>query len=98
MTPQPVPQDARRELEMLFASHFPLILIESREEARVLSLIREAAQRAGRGREWGMYQWSATDGLRRTDVPGATSQRTLNEPAALLRHLKSSVLAGVYVL
>ena len=30
---------------MLLASHFPLILIESREEARVLHLVREAGQR-----------------------------------------------------
>ncbi len=97
MSPQPVPQDARRELEMLLASHFPLILVESREEARVLSLIREAGQRAGRGREWGVYQWSATDGLRRIDAEG-TPNRTLNEPAAFLRHLKSTTVAGVYVL
>ena len=39
MTTQPAPQDARRELEMLLASHFPLILVETREEARALSLI-----------------------------------------------------------
>ena len=97
MSPQPVPQDARRELEMLLASHFPLILVESREEARVVSLIREAGQRAGRGREWGVYQWSATDGLRRIDAEG-TPNRTLNEPAAFLRHLKSTTVAGVYVL
>jgi hypothetical protein len=97
MTTQAAPQDARRELEMLLASHFPLILVETREEARVLTLIREAAQRAGRGREWGTYQWSATDGLRRIDVE-STPQRTLNDPAALLRHLKSTTYAGVYVL
>ncbi len=98
MSPQPVPQDTRRELEMLLASHFPLILIESREEARILGMIRDAGQRASRGREWGLFQWSATDGLRRMDVEGATAQRTLNEPVALLRHLKSTNLAGVYVL
>jgi hypothetical protein len=97
MTTQAAPQDARRELEMLLASHFPLILIETREEARVLTLVREAGQRAGRGRQWGLYQWSATDGLRRIDVE-STPQRTLNEPAALMRHLKSTTYPGVYVL
>ncbi len=97
MTTQPAPQDARRELEMLLASHFPLILVQTREEARALTLIREAGQRAARGRQWGMYQWSATDGLRRIDVE-STPQRTLNEPAALMRHLKSTTYAGVYVL
>jgi hypothetical protein len=97
MTTQPAPQDARRDLEMLLASNFPLILVETREEARVLTLVREAGQRAGRGRQWGLYQWSATDGLRRIDVE-STPQRTLNEPAALMRHLKSTTYPGVYVL
>ncbi|MDB6161204.1 MAG: hypothetical protein JWO04_4910 [Gammaproteobacteria bacterium] len=36
MSPSTVPQDPRRELEMLLASRFALIVIESREEARGL--------------------------------------------------------------
>jgi hypothetical protein len=38
-----MPQDPRRELEMLLASRFGLIVIESREEARVLALVRGPA-------------------------------------------------------
>jgi hypothetical protein len=65
MTSQPVTQDPRRELEMLLASRFALIVIESREEARVLQLVREASLKAGRGRGWGIFQWTVTEGLRR---------------------------------
>ncbi len=38
-------EDPRRELEMLLASHFALIVIESREEARVLALVKEAGRK-----------------------------------------------------
>src|SRR5690242_10659676 len=83
---------------MLLASHFALIVIESREETRVLSIVREAAQKAGRGRNWGVFQWSVTEGLRRVDVDLGGAQRTVAEPAQLLRHLKATTVPGIYVL
>ena len=46
MTASNAPHDPRRELEMLLASRFALIVIESREEARVLALVREASLKA----------------------------------------------------
>src|SRR4051812_32102618 len=46
MATQPVTQDPRRELEMLLASRFALIVIESREETRVLALVRESSLKA----------------------------------------------------
>ena len=56
MAAQPLTHDPKRELEMLLASRFPLIVIESREEARVLQLVREASLKVSRGREWGVFQ------------------------------------------
>jgi hypothetical protein len=35
------PQDPRRELQTMLASRLALIVVESREESRVLSLVRE---------------------------------------------------------
>src|SRR5688572_33509689 len=90
--------DPRRELEMLLASHFALIVIESREENRVLQLITEASIKAVRGRNWAIFQWTVTEGLRRADVDMGASQRTVSEPAQLLRHLKATPMAGIYVL
>ncbi len=97
MAPQPLTQDPRRELEMLLASRFALIVIESREEHRVLTMINDAGARAGRGRNWYVFQWTCTDGLKRTDVD-MPPQRTLADPAALLRHLRVTPVPGIYVL
>src|ERR1700754_750062 len=98
MDPQGTTQDPRRELEMLLASRFALIVVESREEARVLQLVREASTKAGRGRGWGIYQWTVTEGLRRVDVDMGGPQRTVSDPAQLLRHLKATPAPGIYVL
>jgi len=98
MPAQPLTQDPRRELEMLLASRFALIVIESREEARVLQLVCDASFRAGRGRGWGIYQWTVTEGMRRVDVDMGDSQRTLADPAQFLKHLKATPAAGIYVL
>jgi hypothetical protein len=98
MATQPVTQDPKRELEMLLASRFALIVIESREEARVLQLVREASLKAGRGRGWGIFQWTVTEGLRRIDMDLGGAQKTVSDPAQLLRHLKATPTAGIYVL
>jgi hypothetical protein len=82
---------------MLLASRFALIVIESREESRVMSLVKEATARAGRGRNWCVFQWTVTEGLRRADVE-MLPNRTVAEPAQLLRHMRSTNAAGVYVL
>src|SRR6201996_6611003 len=98
MSAPTVPQDPRRELEMLLASRFALIVIESREEARVLALVREASLKARRGRGWGVFQWTVTEGLQRLDIDLGGPQRTLAEPAPLLKHLKATPMPGIYVL
>ena len=82
---------------MLLASQFALIVIESREEHRVLSLVKEAAAKAGRGRNWAVFQWTVTEGLRRVDMD-LLPNRTVAEPGQLLRHLRSTTTAGIYVL
>ncbi len=83
---------------MLLASRFALIVIESREEARVLTLVREASLKVRHGRGWGVFQWTVTEGLRRLDVDMGAPQRMLAEPGQLLRHLKATPMAGIYVL
>jgi len=86
------------ELQTLLASRAPLVLIESREENRVIELVRDAAMRAQRGRSWGVFQWTVTDGLLRVDVDLGGAQRTLSEPEQLLKHLRATTMAGIYVL
>ena len=89
--------DPRRELEILLASHFALIAVNSREESRVLHLLRDAGKKASRGRSWALFQWSVTEGLRRLDTDMGGAQRTNAEPQQLLRHLKSTSFPGIYV-
>jgi hypothetical protein len=96
-TPQ-VAQDPRHELQTLLASRVALIVIESREEARVLSLVQETSFKARVGRGWGVFQWTVTEGLRRIDIDLGGPQRTLCEPEQVLKHLKATPMAGIYVL
>ncbi len=86
------------ELQTLLASRVALVVIESREEGRVMELVREAALKAQRGKNWGVFQWTVTEGLLRVDVDLGGAQRTLAQPEQLLRHIKATPMAGIYVL
>jgi hypothetical protein len=86
------------ELQTLLASRVALVVMESREETRAMELVREAALRAQRGKNWGVFQWTVTEGLLRVDVDLGGAQRTLAQPEQLLRHIKSTTMAGIYVL
>jgi SpoVK/Ycf46/Vps4 family AAA+-type ATPase len=98
MNTPPAPLDPRRELQTLLASRLALIVVESREEARVLTLVREASLQVRQGRGWGVFQWTVTEGLQRVDVNMGGPQRTLAEPEQLLKHLKATSMPGIYVL
>ncbi|HEV7611528.1 MAG TPA: AAA family ATPase [Steroidobacteraceae bacterium] len=92
------PQDPRRELQTLLASRLPLIVVESREESRVLALVREMSLKVQQGRGWGVFQWTVTEGLQRIDMDLGGPQRTLADPDQLLKHLKATSMPGIYVL
>src|SRR6202012_3090656 len=98
MNASTTPQDPRRELEMLLASRSALIVIESREEARVLALVREASLKVRHGRGWGVFQWTVTEGMQRLDVDMGGPVRLFADPIQLLKHLKATPMAGIYVL
>ena len=86
------------ELQTLLASRVALVVIESREEARVMEVVREAALKAQRGKNWGVFAWSVTDGLLRVDVDLGGAQRNLAQPEQLLKHIRATPMAGIYVL
>jgi ATPase family associated with various cellular activities (AAA) len=91
-------QDPRRELQSLLASRLALIVVESREESRVLALVREVSLKVRQGRGWGVFQWTVTDGLQRVDVDMGGPQRMLADPEQLLKHLRATPMPGIYVL
>jgi len=86
------------ELHTLMASRVALVVIESREESRVIELVREAALKAQRGKNWGVFQWTVTEGLLRVDIDLGGAQKTLAQPEQLLKHIRATTMAGIYVL
>jgi SpoVK/Ycf46/Vps4 family AAA+-type ATPase len=86
------------ELQTLLASRVAMVVIESREESRVIECVREAALKAQRGRNWGVFQWTVTEGLLRVDVDLGGAQKTLADPDQLLKHIRATPMAGIYVL
>lgn len=82
------------DLGALLASRVPVVVIETRDEGRAVGLVLEAARRAG---HLPVFRWTVTDGLARADQP--MPPQTFNtDPADVLRFIRSSDLAGVYVL
>src|ERR1041384_1114252 len=92
------PASPSDELQTLLASRVPMVVIESREEARALEVVRDASMKAQRGRNWGVFQWTVTDGLGRVDVDVGGAQKTLSQPDQLLKHIRATNMAGIYVL
>ncbi|HNR22085.1 MAG TPA: AAA family ATPase [Steroidobacteraceae bacterium] len=90
--------DPHAELRTLLSSRVALLAVESRDETRALALLRDAGLHARRAPGSGIFIWSATEGLKRIDRDMGAPQRHLIEPAQMLRHLKSTPMAGIYIL
>jgi SpoVK/Ycf46/Vps4 family AAA+-type ATPase len=80
------------DLELMLRSETPLLLIESREEPRILELFTRLGMRLGEP----VFRWTVTDGLRRAEYD--TPQAQLAEPAVALRHIKATSQSGIYLL
>jgi SpoVK/Ycf46/Vps4 family AAA+-type ATPase len=100
------------DLEVLLRSRVPLIVIESRDELRVMKLLQLACRRAsgllppaGRNELPGrlslglpLFEWTLTDGLRRVDSDNSVNQRQFCEPIEVLKHMRANNLAAVFAL
>jgi len=81
------------DLELIFQSRIPLVVIQTHEEVRVLSMLKKLIFRLNKP----LFAWSVTEGLRRVDMDMG-SQKGLDDPTAVLKHIKASNIDGVYVL
>ncbi len=90
--------DTGHELAVLLRSRIPLVVIESRDEARVLKLLSSLSVRIAPKAHMPMFQWTVTDGLKRIDVDLGPAQRHNAEPIEVLRHIRATPTAGVYIL
>jgi SpoVK/Ycf46/Vps4 family AAA+-type ATPase len=90
--------DTRRELEALLKSRVPLIVIETRDEPRALALLASLAPKLATAAHTPVFQWTVTEGLRRLDISLGGAQQHNAEPTAVLKSMRATPTAGVYVL
>ncbi len=90
--------DTRRELATLLRSRIPLIVIETRDEPRVLAMLSSLAIELAHPVHTPVFQWTVTDGLRRLDIDLGGAQRHNSEPADVLKSIRATEKPGIYVL
>lgn len=81
------------DLELLLASRTPIIVIETAEEPRAISLFTRLGMRLGRP----LFQWTVTEGLKRLELD-LEPQRLTAEPGDALKHIKAVNRPGYYLL
>jgi ATPase family associated with various cellular activities (AAA) len=79
------------DLRTLIRSHHPLIVIETVEEERVQTLLQSVADQE----RMPLFEWSVTRGLTRADE-GASLSRMTATPLALLQHLQTLTVEGIF--
>ncbi|MCG6859955.1 MAG: AAA family ATPase [Chromatiaceae bacterium] len=82
------------ELETLVASRIPIIVVQSREEPRVVELFRRIAARRGLM----LFRWTASEGLRRLDGGEHPPQRIHARPVDALAHIRGLTRPGLFLL
>ena len=85
-------RDEAAELGSLLRSRFPIILVESHEEPRILELLQKACNLENQA----LMTWSITSGIRRHGRDEAVHQT--NDLLDALKHIDRTPQNGVYVL
>jgi len=89
--------DRQRDLEIILRSRMPIVVIETRDEKRMLHLLRTIAI-SGSGNEYlPLFRWTITDGLQRLDIE-LEPQLHNSQPPDVLRHIRAVTKPGRYVL
>jgi ATPase family associated with various cellular activities (AAA)/AAA+ lid domain len=93
-----VPQtDRQQDLELVLRSRRPLVVIETRDESRVLDMLKEITLRGSSGDYVPLFRWTVTDGLQRLDI-SLEPQLHNAEPTEALKHIRAVTKPGIYVL
>jgi hypothetical protein len=79
------------ELKALVLSFHPVIVVETVEEERIVSLMRAVAEQT----KLDYFEWSVTRGLAR---PGGTFVAGTNEPFPMLKFLEALTVPSIFVL
>jgi SpoVK/Ycf46/Vps4 family AAA+-type ATPase len=89
--------DERHDLELILRSRTPLIVIESKDERRMLELLQSIALARASDAYTPLFRWTITDGLQRLDI-SLEPQAMNSEPTDVLKHIRAVSKPGIYVL
>jgi len=87
----------RQDLEIVLRSRTPIIVIESRDERRVLRMLQNISVRSASSGYLPLFRWTVTDGLQRLDID-LEPQLMNSQPADVLKHIRAVSKPGIYVL
>lgn len=83
-----------QDLVALIRAGTPLIVIETRDEARMVDLFRQALSRVWRA----LYRWTITEGLRRMDLDREDAPVGPPDATAVLHAIHAEAQRGIYLL
>jgi SpoVK/Ycf46/Vps4 family AAA+-type ATPase len=89
--------DRQRDLELILRSRMPIVAIETRDESRMLDLLKTITMARAREGYLPLFRWTVTDGLQRLDIQ-LEPQLHNSEPTEALRHIRAVTKPGIYVL
>ena len=89
--------DGRHDLEIILRSRTPIVIIETRDEARILELLQSITIAGAVNEYMPLFRWTVTDGLQRIDI--ALEPQPLNSgPGEVLKHIRAVSKPAIYVL
>ena len=89
--------DGQHDLKVILRSRTPIVIIETRDEARILEMLQTISISAAGQNYLPLFQWTVTDGLQRLDI--ALEPQTINsQPTDVLKHIRAVSKPGIYVL
>jgi ATP-dependent 26S proteasome regulatory subunit len=89
--------DRQRDLELILQSRMPIIVIETRDEARMLELLKSITIARPSETYTPLFRWTVTDGIQRLDIL-LEPQVHNSEPTDALKHIRAVSKPGIYVL
>ena len=89
--------DGQHDLKVILRSRTPIIVIETRDEARILEMLQHISISAAGQDYLPLFQWTVTDGLQRLDID-LEPQAINSQPTDVLKHIRAVSKPGIYVL
>jgi len=92
-------KEFEKQIEMHIKAKYPIILVESYEENRVITAAKNATK-CDQLKEMGVISWSVTRGLERISREGETMytvQKDINDPIQLLNEIEKYIRPAIFV-